>query len=168
MRMHTFCLLAATLAMAGLRASASPAEFANQLADASRLSSLTAPGSQPFHLKLEATDTRQHDPQYNAEIEVWWAAPDKWRREVKSPAFSQTAIQNGPHYSESNSSDYLPWWLYELIQESIDPVPVSELKNEPAEPSGRGCKQWQSVYSKETEKIEIYNSVCFNPDGTVG
>ena len=168
MRMPVFCLSAAALATACLCAAASPSEFAKQLADASILSSLTSPGSQPFHLQLESTDTRQHDPQYNAEIEVWWAAPDKWRRQVKSPAFSQTAIQNGPHYSESNSSDYLPWWLYELIQESVDPVPILELKNEPAEPSDRGCQQWQSVYSKETEKIEIYNSVCFNPDGTVG
>jgi hypothetical protein len=93
--MLVFCFLAATLAGAGLCAYASPTAFAKQLADALNLSSLTAPGSQPFLLKLEATNTRQHDPQYNAEIEIWWAAPDKWHRQVKSPAFSQTAIQNG-------------------------------------------------------------------------
>jgi hypothetical protein len=93
--MLVFCFLAATLAGAGLCAYASPTAFAKQLADASILSSLTAPGSQPFLLKLEATDTRQRDPQYNAQIEIWWAAPDKWHRQVKSPAFSQTAIQNG-------------------------------------------------------------------------
>jgi len=58
------------------------------------------------------------------------AAPDKWRREIKSPAFSQTAVQNGSKYYESNSSDYLPFWIHELVQESVDPVPTEQLKNE--------------------------------------
>jgi len=86
---------------------------------------------------------------------------------VKSSVFSQTAIQDGQRYYESNSSDYLPWWLHELIQESVDPVPVGELKDEDVEISNRGCASWETEYSKEGEKIGVHNSVCFNGDGTV-
>jgi len=70
-------------------------KFDKLLEEASKKTNLTAPGSTAFHLKLAATETRRNDPQYQAEIEMWWAAPDKWRREIKSPAFSQTAVQNG-------------------------------------------------------------------------
>jgi TonB family protein len=166
MKRH-WCFLIVILSAACLIASGRSDEFEQRLANASKKSSLTAPGSHPFHLKLEATDTRHKDPQYNVEIEVWWAGPDKWRREVKSAAFSQTSTQNGQHYYESNSSDYLPWWLHELIQESVDPVPLAELKNQEVEFTGRGCAQWETEYSDGTEKVGVHSSVCFNPDGTV-
>lgn len=61
---------------------------------------------------------------------------------------------------------YLPWWLQELIQESVDPIPVAELKDEHVDFSGRGCAKWETEYSKENEKIQVYNSACFNADGT--
>jgi len=155
------------LSAAPVIASGRSDDFEQRLANASKKSSLTAPGSPPFHLKLEATDTRHHDPQYNVEIEVWWSGPEKWRREVKSAAFSQTSVQNGQQYHESDSSDYLPWWLHELIQESVDPVPVAELKNEEVEFTGRGCAQWETEYTKGTENVGVHNSICFDPDGTV-
>jgi TonB family protein len=166
MKRH-WCFLIVLLSSAALIASGRSDDFEQRLTNASKKSSLTAPGSRPFHLKLEATDTRHHDPQFNVEIEVWWSGPEKWRREVKSAPFSQTSVQNGEHYYESNSKDYLPWWLYELMQESVDPVPVAELKNEEVEFTGRGCAQWEREFSKGTENVGIHNSVCFNPDGTV-
>jgi TonB family protein len=147
-------------------ASTNTDEFPEILAKAKYLSSLIEPGSQPFHLKLEAAETRHNDPQYLAGIELWWAAPDKWRREVKSLAFSQIAVQNGGHYYESNSSDYLPWWLHELIQESVDPVPLAELKDQDVDFSGKGCANWETEYAKENEKVTVYNRACFNVDGT--
>jgi hypothetical protein len=86
-------------------------EFPEALAKASSKASLATPGAQPVHLKLEATEKLFKNPLYTAEVEVWWSATGKWRREVKSPAFSQTAVQDGDHYCESNSGDHLPWWL---------------------------------------------------------
>jgi TonB family protein len=162
-------------------------KFEKLLEEASKKTDLTAPGSAPFHLKLAASETRRHDPQYQAEIEMWWAAPDKWRREIKSPAFSQTAVQNGQGYYENNSGDYMPFWINELIQSAIDPVPVAalekELKDEEVELSRRrGCQismptvagteaveaTWQTNFEAEGEQIDKHNSVCFDSDGTVG
>jgi len=160
-------LLLLIVTVTSSKISARADEFPESLAKASNKMSLTTPGSQPFHLKIHAAEKISKNPQYSAEIEVWWNAVDKWRREVKSPAFSQTAIQNGEHYYESNSAAYLPWWLHELIQESVDPVPVQELENEDVDFSGNGCAKWQSEYPKEGQKAAISNTLCFNLDGTV-
>lgn len=84
-------------------------------------SSLTAPNSQPFHAKLTVSDSRKEHSEFSATIEISWAAPDKWRREIVSPVFSQTAIQNGRRYFETNSSDYFPWWLDNAMREVLDP-----------------------------------------------
>jgi TonB family protein len=146
--------------------SASADEFQDALTKAARKSTLTAPDGRPFHLKLSAEDTSSKAPEYKVEIEVWWAAPDKWHREVKSSVFAQTAVHNGQHYFESNSSDYLPFWLHELIQESVDPIPEAQLKDIDVDWSNSGCGRWETEYSKESEKISVYNSVCFNANGT--
>jgi hypothetical protein len=74
------CFLGVLVSGAWLDAWANSDEFPEALAKAAHMSSLVEPGSQPFHLKLVAAETRHNDPQYKAEIEVWWAAPDKWRR----------------------------------------------------------------------------------------
>src|SRR5258708_20661541 len=62
---------------------------------------LATSGAAPFHLKIEAADTcrggkdsklcqaAHEHPEYDAQIEVWWAAPNNWRRRVKSAASSQ-------------------------------------------------------------------------------
>jgi TonB family protein len=145
-------------------------EFKSLLARATQLSSLTVSGSAPFHLKLHAGDPKNEHPEFAIDIELWWAAPDKWRRQITSPIFSQTAVQNGQHYSESNSSDYLPWWLYELISDPLDPLPLEEVKNANVELSGspdHRCAEWQSEFAPGPDKIGIHNSVCFSADGTV-
>jgi hypothetical protein len=85
------------------------AEFRALIEKSVASTSLTTLGSQPFHLKLEAADSTKVHPEYKTELEVWWAAPDKWRRELKSPMFSETAVQNGQSYSESTSGNYLPY-----------------------------------------------------------
>jgi hypothetical protein len=143
-------------------------DFHEAVARAAKLSTLTEPGAPPFHLKLTAQDTsRAHIRDYNAEIEIWWAAPDKWRRTVKSPVFSQTAIQNGSRYYESNSADYLPFWLDELIQASTNPVPVDALANVSANEDRPGCENWEVAHGSGDQKFSSYASLCFNGDGTV-
>lgn len=130
--------------------------------------SLIVPGSQPFHLKLEAADSTKIRPEYKTELEVWWAAPDKWRRELKSPMFSETAVQNGQSYSESTSGDYLPWWLHELMTVPLNPMPVEELATVEPELSGvadHRHAQWESPFSDGANTISIHNSILF--DGVV-
>jgi TonB family protein len=145
-------------------------EFKTLVARASQLSSLTDSGSPPFHLKLHAADPKNEHPEFTADVELWWAAPDIWRRQITSPIFSQAAVQNGPHYSESNSSDYFPWWLHELITDALHPVPLEELKSANVELRGspnHRCAEWQSEFTQGSDKIGIHNSICFNADGTV-
>lgn len=153
------------LALVGLKLSASPTAQAPQdsfraaVAQAVKLSTLAELGAQPFHLKLTAQDNTMHNPEYSAEIEVWWAAPEQWRRTISSPMFTQTAIQNGSRYYESNSAtDYLPFWLDELMQASIDSIPVAALANVSPDEYELGCGKWQGSGG--------YASVCFGPDGT--
>jgi hypothetical protein len=131
------------------------------------LSTLAEPGAPPFHLKLIAKDSTRGNPEYNAEIESWWAAPDTWRRSVKSPAFTQNAIQNGTLYYESNSdSDYLPYRLDELVRASIEPIPLAALANVSADEDRPECGNWEVAHGSGEEMFSSYASVCFNPDGT--
>ena len=166
MSKNLLCLFAVLGVVTCHNVSASADEFQDALAKAARTSTLTAPGAKPFHLKLSAADTRGNSSEIRAELELWWAATDKWRREVKSPVFTQTAVQDGARYSETNSSDYLPFWLHELIQESVDPIPEAQLKDIDVDWSKSGCGKWETEYAKEAEKISVYNSVCFNSNGT--
>jgi hypothetical protein len=161
------------LALAAAQLAASPASqaqddnFHHAVARAAKLSTLAEPGAPPFHLKLTARDITMHNPEYNAEIEVWWAAPDQWRRTVKSPTFTQIAVQNRTRYYESNSAaDYLPYWLDELIQGAIDPIPVAAFANVSADEDRPGCGNWEIFHGSGDEKFSSYASVCFNPDGT--
>jgi TonB family protein len=131
-------------------------------------SSLTAPGSPPFHLKLKVSAAGKEHPEFDTVIEIWWAAPDKWRREIKSSTFSQTAIQNGQHYAESNSTDYFPWWLYNVIGETLDPLPLAELQSLNLDlQAGDRCLKWDNTFAQGTDQIGISNAVCFNSDGTL-
>jgi hypothetical protein len=69
-------------------------------------SQITLPGSHPFILKAKVSEaTNPANTNYNAEIEKYWVAPDKWRRTVKTSAFSQTLIVNGEKSSELLTGD---------------------------------------------------------------
>ena len=62
---------------------------------------------------IEATNPRNEN--YKATIEEFWAAPDKWRRSVKTNDFSQTVIVNGDKTREDINGDYYPNWLRTLV-----------------------------------------------------
>lgn len=84
--------------------------------------SLVAPGSEPFHLK--ATITEDHDASPKATIEIFWLAPDRWRRTIESPEFSQTVIVNGDRKFDKHSDDYFPLGLNTLATAMVDPQPI--------------------------------------------
>ncbi len=167
--MNKICIyLVGFLLCASVAFAADDAKLYRQaIAQASRMSTLAMPGSSPFHLKLSVKELKQDRPEYNVEIEVWWASPQQWRHEVRSASFSQRAVRSGELYSESNSADYLPFWLHELIQESIDPIPLAELVRDRVELTKRGCAEWQEPYVKENQTAYAHHSVCFDRDGTV-
>jgi TonB family protein len=163
-------LLTIGIVAAGVHASAQgPSEAVKNLFSKTvERSSLTTPGSPPFHLKLRVSDDKKERPEFAAEIEIWWASPDKWRREIKSTVFSQTALQHGPHYAESSSGDYLPWWLHNVITETLDPLPLAELQsvNLSQLPADR-CLKWDDTFAQGSDQIGITNLVCFNSDDTL-
>jgi hypothetical protein len=78
-----FFFFALAISVRTLNAGPDTNQFQQLLLKASQISSLTSPSSVPFHLKLSASETYAIDPQNNkAEIEIWWAARNKWRREI--------------------------------------------------------------------------------------
>jgi hypothetical protein len=83
---------------------------------------LIAPGSRPFHLK--ATITAKDDPGSNATVEMFWVAPNKWRRTIESQDFSQTLVVNGDKVIERDSEDYFPLALQTLVTAMVDPSPA--------------------------------------------
>ncbi len=95
--------------------------------EAANHSTLAASGRAPFHLLAIASEERQHDPQWNAQIEEWWQSPTLWRREIRSQNFTQTLVVNGTQVYEQDSATFFPEWLRNLAVELVDPVPAGEL-----------------------------------------
>lgn len=85
-------------------------------------SQITLSGSPPFHLDAKVFEgTNRDNDNYNAEIEEDWAAPDKWRRTVKSEKFSETLIMSAGKVSDQITGDYYPLWLRTLVDAIFDP-----------------------------------------------
>jgi Gram-negative bacterial TonB protein C-terminal len=84
--------------------------------------SLIVAGSTPFHLRAVITEGQEQSPY--GQIEMFWMAPDKFRRVIKSDDFSQTLIVNGNQTFEQNSSDYFPLQLHTLITAMMDPQAI--------------------------------------------
>src|ERR1700679_934852 len=85
-------------------------------------SQITLPGSTPFHLRANVYESTNLDNKgYDAEIEEWWLAPNKWRRTIKSAKFSQTLIVNGDQTGEELTGDYYPNWLRTIVDGINDP-----------------------------------------------
>lgn len=89
-------------------------------------SKLVLPGSTPFHLKADIVESTNPSSEYQAKVEEYWVSPEKWRRTIESPGFSQILIVNGDQISETNTGDYLPWWLNDLVTAMLDPLPIVE------------------------------------------
>jgi hypothetical protein len=87
-------------------------------------SKLTLAGGTPFHLKAHITDAGAARPEYSAEVEEYWASPEKWRRTVQSAGFSQTLVVNGGKVFEKLTGDYYPFWLRDLVTALFDPLPM--------------------------------------------
>src|SRR5579859_3974307 len=89
-------------------------------------SQLTLPGGRPLHLKAHIAATDPEKTDYSADVEEYWAAPQKWRRVVTAKEFSQTLIVNGESVSEELTGDYYPFWLHDLVTAIFDPLPMAE------------------------------------------
>jgi hypothetical protein len=88
-------------------------------------STLDQPGTKPFHLKAELAPSFERDKASGrtGKIEIWWASPTQWRREVRSSEFHQIEIVDGARDWQKNEGDYFPEWLRETAIELVKPVP---------------------------------------------
>ncbi len=82
-------------------------------------------GTKPFHLRavLAPSFERDKDSGRTGEVEIWWASPTQWKREVRSPEFHQIEIVDGARDWQKNEGDYFPEWLRETAVELVKPVP---------------------------------------------
>jgi hypothetical protein len=130
-----------------------------------RESQLTLSGSAPFHIKFSITEITDPQSERHAEVEEYWLAPDKYRRTIVSPAFSQTLIVNGAAVSETNIGDHYPYWLYQVVTAVFDPVPfaaqLQQAKEEIAQPSGGSNARVCRDIHLRVDRI----MVCFSGNG---
>ena len=132
-------------------------------------SKLTSPGSAAFHLKATIIETTNPDSTYKGEIEEYWMSPEKWRRIVASPGFSQTLIVNGDQVSEQDKGDYFPWWLNDLVTAMFDPLPIldglSKLSASLPKPSGsehsNSCARLQMKVGTAPAENTAFLVFCF-------
>ena len=84
-------------------------------------SQLIAPDSPPFHL---TANIRLSNDRTYAKIEMYWLAPDKYRRTIDALDFKQTLVVNGDQVFEQDSPDYFPLLLHTLVSAMVDPNPI--------------------------------------------
>jgi hypothetical protein len=73
----------------GLTASGHSDDSEKLVKQAVERSTLNQAGTKPFHLKavLAPSFERDRGSKRTGEVEIWWASPTQWKREVRSPEF---------------------------------------------------------------------------------
>jgi hypothetical protein len=159
-------ILIALLSFAG------PATSGDSIADlpkkAIERSQITAPGSHPFVLKAKLLEiTNPANTNYQAEIEEHWAAPDKWRRMVRTSSFSETLIVNGDKTSEEITGDYYPNWLRTLVTGIFDPgkelqgVDLWRSNESPRIGVPEFCRRFTYMAGLAPVSNKVFSNYCF-------
>jgi hypothetical protein len=88
-------------------------DLAKEVKKAVERSTLDQPGTRPFHLRAALAPSFERDKESGrtGEVEIWWASPTQWKREVRSPEFHRIEIVDGTHVWQKNEGDYFPEWL---------------------------------------------------------
>lgn len=93
--------------------------------EAAKRSTLDQAGTKPFHMKavLAPSRDRDRDSDRTGEVEIWWASPTRYRREVRTPQFHQIEIVDGSRRWQKTEGGYFPEWLRETAVALIRPIP---------------------------------------------
>jgi TonB family protein len=136
-------------------------------------SSLTTPGSQPFHLKLLVHDAMSPSSGYHAEIEEYWVSPNLWKRIVNAPTVRQVTTVNDSGTHIESTGDYFPLWLRGFVIAISDPVPSAiwgqpniQIKQESL-PGGRKSLPCANVQVGISDKSWVPADLCFFSDGRI-
>lgn len=146
------CILIVSLDISGIAPAQRSPSVTSPIRDVVQ-STLTTPGSTPFHLKATITEGRNEEAAY-AQIELFWIAPDKFRRIIHSHNFNQTLIVNGTSVFEEDSPDYFPLQLHTLITAMTDPKPVLD-----------AVRFGDRVLTKANGAVNESGITCFGPTG---
>jgi hypothetical protein len=91
-------------------------------------------GGRPFHLILEiapaVTDAPHHrevPASVHGTMEIFWAAPDKYKLVLDTPSFKQMKIVEGSRVEEHDEGDFYPRWLDNFVQALLNPVPQGQM-----------------------------------------
>jgi len=132
-------------------------------------SQITSPGSRPFVLRAKVLEaTNPANTKYNAEIEEYWVASNKWRRTVKTSDFSQTLIVNGEKTSEQLTGDYYPNWLRTIVAAIFDPgkplqgVDLSRSSDNPFIGGTKVCRRFTYMAGIAPVSNKVFSSYCFD------
>jgi hypothetical protein len=120
---------AAILAMAVVACTVAHADdLGGKVKKAVEHATLDQPGTNPFHLKAVLTPSFERDKDFGrtGAVEIWWASPTRWKRDVRSPEFHQIEVVDGNQHWQKNEGDYFPEWLRETANEIVRPVPHLE------------------------------------------
>lgn len=136
-------------------------------------SQITLPGSHPFVLKAKVLEvTNPSNASYQTEIEEYWVAPDKWRRTVKTPSFSETLIVNGKKTSEQLTGDYYPNWLRTIVAAIFDPgdalkgIDLSRSSDNPMSSGNKTCRRFTFMAGAHPVSNKVFSIFCFD-DGLI-
>lgn len=146
------------------------------LTKALQKSSLTEPGSQPFHIRISVSEPENPQSPYQGTIEEWWVSPQQWRREVVSKDGShQTIVVAAGKKTEEDRGDYLPLWLSGFVTAAFDPVPdtnvwsASGMQIEQITMSNGArsdaCARSQTKMGSGDRAADVFSVVCFDGEG---
>lgn len=149
------------------------APLGDTLTKAIQTSSLTTPGSHPFHLKLHVRDVMDPNSDMQADIEEFWASPTLWKRTVTAPGLSQTITVNDTGTYVVDSGDYFPTWFREFVTALFDPIPNADKWNRTDNqlertvfPSGRKSQPCLNGAMRLSDKpLSAHSSICFFENG---
>jgi hypothetical protein len=134
-------------------------------------SQITLPGSRPFHLKAKVVEaTSQENDGYKAEIEEYWAAPDKWRRTVKASDFSQTIVVNGEKANEQLDGNYYPHWLRTIVNAIFElgaplrGLDISKSSDNPMIGGTEFCRRFAIRAGIPPIGNNVFSTYCFEGD----
>jgi TonB family protein len=178
MRHHVRLLSLAVFCASGSVHAQSEQQISKPLGDtltkALYTSSLIAPDSHPFHVKLHVHDAMNSDSALSADIEEYWASPTQWKRIVTAPGFSQSIVVNDKGTSFEANGDYFPIWLQSFVTALFDPIPNVVKWNKPdaqleqtVYPSGKMSPPCLNGRMRVGDSISLSvgSSICFYDNG---
>jgi hypothetical protein len=131
-------------------------------------SQLTLPGSVPFHLTATVLNPKDPtDQAHTARIEEFWVSPQKWRRKVTAPDFSQLLIVNGGRVHEEITGGYDPNWLRTLVNALFDPgaplqrVDLTQSDDNPVRNTKQVCRRFATAVGIAPVSNDVFSTYCF-------